>query len=134
MKTYQVVKDISLKRIVVNDSAREFRRAKELLSETLVADLEKLKAELGKYCEEKNLIAELVAEYIIQIESLQQQNKILVEALEFYADGNNYKNSLQITSSFSSISSAKDSKILSIIDRDRGKQARAPLAAVKEKA
>ena len=68
----------------MNDAAREFRRAKELLSENLVADIMRLKAERDKQEEQKiTALKELhgLAEILLKEK---RQNKRLQDELGKY--------------------------------------------------
>ena len=92
----------------MNDSAREFRRAKELLSENLVTDIGKLKAKLNGADTQTNLL------------QWQDQKLIVYEkALEFYADEKSYVKLPGLVG------------MNSAFDRDKGKLAREALEAVK---
>ena len=93
----------------MNDSARKFRRAKELLSEDLVADIEKLKAKLNGSDTQTNLL------------QWQDQKLIVYEkALEFYADEDNW-------STWHEVKGIGGCDVQSYAEKDRGKLAREAL-------
>ena len=93
----------------MSDSAQEFRRAKELLSENLVDDIEKLKAELRNADTQINLL------------QFQDQKLMVYEkTLEFYAEKENW-------STWHEVKGIGGCTVQSYAEKDAGKLAREAL-------